>query len=109
MGERGRQKVSGEASRKVRARKKRSALRPDTALIPVGEPEREIYVWSLPACCLRSLRESAMSEVGERRRLELDCSSCGRTWRITSSLDGRILERFVTHGGPRAGGSYPAA
>ena len=108
MGERGRQKVSGEASRKVRARKKRSALRPDTALIPVGEPEREIYVWSLPACCLRSLRESAMSEVSERRRLELDCS-CGRNWRITSSLDGRILERFVTHGGPRAGGSYPAA
>ena len=40
--------------------------------------------------------------------LELDCS-CGRSWRITSSLDNRILERFVTHGGPRAGGSYPAA
>jgi hypothetical protein len=108
MGERGRQKVSGEASRKVRARKSRSALRADTALIPVGEPEHEIYVWSLPACCLRSLKERAMSEMGERRRLELDCS-CGRSWRITSSLDDRILERFVTHGGPRAGGSYPAA
>jgi hypothetical protein len=46
--------------------------------------------------------------VDERRRLELDCS-CGRSWRITSSLDDRILERFVTHGGPRVGGSYPAA
>src|SRR5215218_8094853 len=62
----------------------------------------------VPTCCLRSLKETAMSEVGERRRLELDCS-CGRSWRITSSLDARILERFVTHGGPRAGGSYPAA
>ncbi len=108
MGERGRQKVSTEASRKVSARKKRSALRPDTALIPVGEPEQEIYVWSLPTCCLRSFKERAMSEMGERRRLELDCS-CGRSWRVTSSLDDRILERFVTHGGPRAGGSYPAA
>jgi hypothetical protein len=91
-----------------RRRKRRSALRPDTALIPAGEPEREIYVWSLPACCLRSLKETAMSEVDERRRLELGCS-CGRSWRITSSLDHRILARFVTHGGPRVGGSYPAA
>jgi len=106
MGERGSPKVSGEVQRK--ARKKRSALRPDTALNPVGEPEREIYVWSLPTCCLRSLKETAMSEVGERRHLELDCS-CGRSWRITSSLDPRILDRFVTHGGPRVGGSYPAA
>ena len=92
----------------VRGRRKRSALRPDTALVPVGEPEREIYIWALPACCLRTLKESAMSEVGERRRLELGCS-CGRSWRITSSLDERILNRFVTHGGPRVGGSHPAA
>jgi hypothetical protein len=98
--------VSGEAKRKARKRR-RSALRPDTALVPVGEPEHEIYVWSLPTCCLRSLKETAMSDVGERR-LELDCS-CGRRWHITSSLDPRILERFVTHGGPRVGGSYPAA
>ena len=97
--------MSGEAKRK--ARKRRSALRPDTALVPEGEPEHEIYVWSLPTCCLRSLKETAMSDVGERR-LELDCS-CGRRWHITSSLDPRILERFVTHGGPRVGGSYPAA
>ena len=89
-------------------RKKRSALRPDTALVSAAQPDQEIYIWSLPASCLRSLKETAMSEVGERRRLQLDCS-CGRNWRITSSLDDRILERFVTHGGPRAGGSYPAA
>ena len=100
--------MGGESSRKGRGRKKWSALRPDTALAPVGEPEREIYIWSLPACCLRSLKETAMLEAGGRRRLELDCS-CGRSWRITSSLDNRILERFVTHGGPRVGGSYPAA
>ena len=99
--------MNGEA-KKRKARKRRSALRPDTALVPVGgEPEHEIYVWSLPTCCLRSLKEMAMSEVGERR-LELDCS-CGRSWRMTSSLDPRILERFATHGGPRVGGSYPAA
>ena len=91
-----------------KGRKKRSALRPDTALVPTGEPEQEIYIWSLPACCLRSLKETAMLEAGERRRLELDCS-CGRSWRITSSLDNRILERFVTHGGPPAASSYTAA
>lgn len=98
--------MGGKASQ--RGRKKQSALRPDTALVPTAEPDREIYIWSLPACCLRSLKETAMSEVGERRRLQLDCS-CGRSWRVTSSLDDRILERFVTHGGPRVGGSYPAA
>ena len=89
--------------------RKKSALRPDTALAPTGEPEAEIYVWALPACCLRSLKEAALAEVGERRHLEFGCSSCGRSWRVTSSLDERILSRFVTHGGPRAGGSHPAA
>jgi hypothetical protein len=88
--------------------KKRSALRPDTTLAPADELEVEVYVWSLPACCLRSLKEAALTEAGEKRRLELGCS-CGRTWRITSSLDERILGRFVTHGGPRVGGSHPAA
>jgi len=100
--------VVERASDTKRRRRGRSALRPDTALVPVGEPEREIYVWSLPACCLRSLKEAALSESGERRRLELACA-CGRGWRVTSSLDERILNRFVTHGGPRVGGSYPAA
>jgi hypothetical protein len=88
--------------------RKRSALRPDTTLAPADEPEKEIYVWSLPTCCLRSLKEMALADAGERRRLELECS-CGRSWRITSSLDERILSRFVTHGGPRVGGSHPAA
>jgi hypothetical protein len=88
--------------------KKRSALRPDTTLAPTDEPGAEVYVWSLPACCLLSLKEAALAEAGERRRLELGCS-CGRTWRVTSSLDQRILGRFVTHGGPRVGGSHPAA
>ena len=87
---------------------KKGALRPDTTLAPVGEPEKEIYVWSLPACCLRSFKESALAEAGEGRRLDLECS-CGRNWLVTSSLDERILDRFVTHGGPRVGGSYPAA
>ena len=88
--------------------KKRSSLRPDTTLAPAEEPEAEVYVWSLPGCCLRSLKEAALADVGERRQLELGCS-CGRTWRVTSSLDERILGRFVTHGGPRVGGSHPAA
>jgi hypothetical protein len=88
--------------------KKKGALRPDTTLAPTGKPEEEIYVWALPACCLRTFKEAALAEAGERRRLEFGCS-CGRSWRVTSSLDGRILSRFVTHGGPRVGGSYPAA
>ena len=100
--------MSERASHTGRTRKRRSALRPDTALVPVGEPEKEIYVWSLPACCLRSFKEAALAGADERRRLQLDCA-CGRSWRVTSSLDERVLERFVTHGGPRVGGSYPAA
>ena len=88
--------------------KKTSALRPDTTLAPVEEPKAEVYVWSLPSCCLQALKEAALAEAGERRRLELGCS-CGRTWRVTSSLDERILGQFVTHGGPRVGGSPPAA
>jgi hypothetical protein len=92
----------------VRKKRKKSALRPDTTLAPVGEPEEEIYAWALPACCLRSFKEAALAEAGDRRLLELGCS-CGRGWRVTSSLDERILSRFVTHGGPRVGGSPPAA
>ncbi len=90
------------------ARKKREALRPDTTLAPVGEPEAEVYVWGLPTCCLRSFKE-AVVEGGARRLVELRCP-CGRGWHVTSSLDERVLGRFVTHGGPRVrGGSYPAA
>jgi len=88
--------------------RKKSALRPDTTLAPVDEPEKEIYVWSLPTCCLRSFKEAALARAGERRRLELECS-CGRKWWVTSSLDERILDRFVTRGGGSVGGSHPAA
>jgi hypothetical protein len=87
--------------------RKKKALRADTTLAPIGEPEAEVYVHGLPACCLRSFKE-AVVEGGARRLLELRCS-CGRGWHVTSSLDDRVLERFVTHGGPRAGGSHPAA
>ena len=86
---------------------KREALRPDTILAPARRPEDEVYVRGLPACCLRSLKE-AVVEKGERRLLELRCG-CGRDWRITSSLDDRVLERFITHGGPRVSGKHPAA
>ena len=90
-------------------RKKAETLRPDTTLAPIGESEAEIYVRGLPGCCLRSFKGAVVAKLGEDRRLlELRCS-CGRGWHVTSSLDGRVLERFVTHGGPRAGGSYPAA
>ena len=88
--------------------RKRGALRPDTTLAPAGEVEGEIYVQALPACCLRAFKESALADPGERRRLGFECA-CGRSWRITSSLDERVLDRFVPHAGPRAGGSYPAA
>ncbi len=87
---------------------KREALRPDTTLAPAKRPEDEVYVRGLPACCLRSLKE-AVVERGERRLMGLRCLSCGSAWQVTSSLDERILERFVAHGGLRVGGSYPAA
>ena len=87
--------------------KKREYLRPDTTLAPVGEPEAEVYVRELPACCLRSFKEAIM-ECSNRRLLELRCS-CERGWHVTSSLDDRVLERFATHAGSRVGGSYPAA
>jgi hypothetical protein len=88
--------------------KKTEALRPDTTLAPVGEPEAEVYVWGMPGCCLRSFKEAVVKLGGERQLLELRCS-CERAWQVTSSLDERVLERFVTHGGPRVGGTYPAA
>lgn len=93
-----------------KVRKIKDALRPDTTLAPVGEPEAEVYVRELPGCCLRSFKEAVVAELGgDRRLLKLGCSSCGRGWHITSSLDDHVLARFVTHGGPRVGGTYPAA
>ncbi len=91
-----------------KSRKKTEILRPDTTLAPAGEPEAEVYVRGLPGCCLRSFKEAVVKLGGERRLLELQCS-CGRAWNVTSSLDDRVLERFVTHRGPRVGGPYPAA
>ncbi len=91
------------------AGKKKQALRPDTTLAPVGEPEAEMYVWGLPGCCLKAFKEAVVGTPHERRLLELECS-CGKSWHVTSSLDERVLGRFVTHGGPRVrGGTYPAA
>ena len=90
-------------------RKKAEALRPDTTLAPVGEPEAEVYVWGLPRCCLRSFKEAVVAKLGgERRQPELRCS-CERAWLVASSLDERVLERFVTRGETRVGGSHPAA
>ena len=91
-----------------KTRKKKEALRPDTTLAPVREPEAEVYVWGLPGCCLRSLKEAVVRGSAARRLLELRCA-CGRGWHVTSSLDERVLGRFVTHGGPRVGGTHPAA
>lgn len=84
---------------------RKRSLRPDTAFAPVDEPRREIYIRELPACCLRSLRGAVMAEIpAERRRLTLDCE-CGESWRVTSSLDERVLGHFVTHAGSQAGGA----
>jgi hypothetical protein len=87
-------------------RRRRESLRPDTTLAPAGEPGRESYVRDLPPCCLRSLKEAVVVRRADeaRRLLSLDCS-CGRSWRVTSSLDEKITGRFVTHGGPRVGGA----
>lgn len=84
-------------------------LRPDTTLSPVEKPAEESYVRELPVCCLRSFKAAvARGAEDERRWLSFECG-CGESWRVTSSLDGRVLERFVVHGGPRVGGSPPAA
>jgi hypothetical protein len=94
--------VSGKTGKKT--------LRPDTTLAPVEKPETEVYVRGLPVCCLAAFKGTVVrGSGGDRRLLELRCPSCGRDWHVTSSLDDRVLERFVTHGGPRVGGSYPAA
>lgn len=85
--------------------RKKSTLRADTTLAPEGEPEKEIYIRELPLCCLNSLKESVIREPGEGRRLlSLGCS-CGKSWSVTSSLDDRVLERFVTHAGPKVRGA----
>ena len=86
----------------------RPTLRPDTALAPAEVPHSESYVRELPGCCLWSLKAEVAVSEPERRLLSLDCE-CGRSWRVTSSLDEKVLRRFIVHGGPRTGGSPPAA
>lgn len=94
---------------------RREALRSDTTLAPEGRPEEEVYVRGLPVCCLGTLKQEILAGRGpdERRSLGLGCGPCGRRWVVTSSLDERVLGRFVTHGGPRVaarpGGKHPAA
>ncbi len=84
---------------------KRSSLRPDTTFAPADEPREEIYIRELPVCCLRSFKEAVIAETSEgRRQLALDCG-CGRSWLVTLSLDEKVLDRFVTHAGPQAGGA----
>lgn len=87
---------------------RRPALRPDTALAPAESPHSESYVRELPVCCLRYFKAEVADGHSERRLLSLECE-CGRSWRVTSSLDEKVLSRFIVHGGPRAGGSPPAA
>ncbi|MDQ4063563.1 MAG: hypothetical protein M3122_06685 [Actinomycetota bacterium] len=90
--------------------RKKGTLRPDTTLAPVEEPEAEVYVRGLPGCCLRSFKEAVVARGDYERLAELRCSSCGRGWKVTSSLDERVVERFDTHGRTRAtDGTYPAA
>ncbi len=93
--------------------RKKGTLRPDTTLAPVEESEAEVYVRGLPGCCLRSFKEAVVArgdDQGFARLVELRCSSCGRGWKVTSSLDERVMERFDTHGGARVtDGTYPAA
>ena len=97
--------------------RKKEALRSDTTLAPTGKPENEVYVRGLPVCCLGSFKEEMLARPGggphERRLLELECGGCGKSWVVTSSLDDRVLGRFVMHGGPRVaarpGGKHPAA
>jgi len=90
--------------------RKKGTLRPDTTLTPVEEPEEEVYVRGLPGCCLRSFKEAVVACGDDQLLAELRCSSCGRGWKVMSSLDERVMERFDTHGGARVtDGTYPAA
>lgn len=89
--------------------RKKNVLRADTTLAPTEEPRAEIYIRELPGCCLRSFRREILRTGEQRRSLTLECG-CGGRWIVTSSLDERVLDRFVTHAGPRAGaGNRPPA
>lgn len=81
--------------------REQSLLRADTTLAPQGDPAKEIYVRRMPLCCLNSLT-TTLEQGAEngRRLLSLGCS-CRERWIVTSSADPRVLERFVTHAGPK--------
>lgn len=94
--------------KKMAKRTAKPALRSDTTVM-AAEAGREMYVRAMPSCCLGALKEAVVRGSDGRRLLSMECPECGREWRITSSLDERVLERFATHGGPRVGGGNPAA
>jgi hypothetical protein len=90
--------------------RQRTVLVTNTTVAPESKPANERYVRELPACCLGSFNGLVMrgSESG-RRLLSFGCP-CGERWIVTSSRDPRVLDRFVTHAGPRvrAGGRAAA-
>lgn len=83
-------RTSGAAGGGVRKRLR--YLRSDTVMVPVGGGE-EVYLWSLPACCREAVKDAIRG--GSGRLAELRCG-CGRRWRVASSLDELVLERFET-------------
>ena len=61
---RARERQGAEGGRVVAGKKQ--ALRPDTTLAPVGEPEAEMYVWGLPGCCLKAFKEAVVGTPYDR-------------------------------------------
>lgn len=85
--------------------REKSVLRADTTLAPEAGPEKEVYIRGLPLCCLGSLKKTLGRKPEDGRRILSFGCSCGERWIVTSSLDARVLERFVTHAGPRVRGT----
>ena len=85
--------------------RKKSVLRADTTLAPEGEPEKEVYIRGLPLCCLGSLKTTLGRKPEDGRRILSFGCSCEKRWVVTSSLDTRVLGRFVTHAGPKVRGT----
>ena len=85
--------------------RQKSVLRADTTLAPEAEPGKEIYIRGLPLCCLNSLKTTLGQKPEDGRRVLSFGCSCGERWIVTSSLDARVLGRFVTHAGPKVRGT----
>jgi hypothetical protein len=79
-------------SPKPSRRRKRRFLRADTVLAEEGG--EEAYLWALPGCCREAFRDAVQEASGEERSEGSDCE-CGRSWRVVSSLDELVLERFA--------------